>query len=386
MQASKWQQHMTFQLPHTPHNAVWVHACSMGEVASVAPLIQSLLDDGKKVHLTVVTRTGYAHAKRCFGNTITQSWLPWDLPFLMARLIKHLKPSLLLLCETEFWPGMLKACKKKDIPIIGVNTRISNRSFPKYFKTRMLWKSWLSAIHLFLAQSELDAERLQKIGIAPDRIKTVGNLKFAVNPPDVDAKTMRSFIDPSLSRPILVVASTHDKEEVKILSCLPTWQSIQPNLLTLIVPRHPERFNAIANLLTEQAIPFTRYAEERTGQETVVFINAMGVLTKLYTIADVVFIGGSLTNIGGHNPLEAAVCGRGVVSGEHVQNFKAVYDDMTKHSAAIIVQNDQELSDAISRLLSHPNELQQLNAQASLFMLEQHQVLDKMWNEIKPYL
>ncbi|MDQ7004639.1 MAG: 3-deoxy-D-manno-octulosonic acid transferase [Ghiorsea sp.] len=383
---NKTYQHFTLDLPQVQHGSVWVHACSMGEVASVSGLIQRLLDANKRVHLTVVTRTGFAQAQRLFGEHISLSWLPWDLPFLMARFVNHLKPSLLLLNETEFWPGMLKACKRQGVPVIGVNTRISDRSFPKYYKTRKLWQRWLDPIDFFLAQSDIDAARLSQIGIPKMKIKTVGNLKCSVQAPDVDASQVRQMIDPSGQRPILIVASTHEDEEAQILAILPEWQSIQPNLLTLIVPRHPERFQKIAGLLEQNGIAFTRYAEERTGHESVILIDAMGVLTGLYTIADIVFIGGSLVNIGGHNPLEPAVCGRGVVTGKHIQNFKVVFADMQQQGAAIVVQDKHELELAITRLLKQPDELKQLNAQAALFMQQQEQVLDNMWNEISPYL
>ncbi|MDQ7002841.1 MAG: 3-deoxy-D-manno-octulosonic acid transferase [Ghiorsea sp.] len=383
---TKWKQHLTITLPNINSKPVWVHACSMGEVASVAPLIKRMVSHQQRIHLTVVTRTGFAQAKRLFGDTITVSWLPWDLPFLMRRFINHLQPSLLILCETEFWPGMLKACKKRHIPIIGINTRISDRSFPKYYKTRKLWKRWLSAVTLFLAQSQIDAQRLQQIGIPAAKVKTMGNLKFAIQAPDVDAKHIRHMIDPSAQRPILIVASTHDDEEAQILSLLPQWQRIQPNLLTLIVPRHPERFAEVERRLQKHAVTYTCYAQERTGHEQVLLVDTMGVLTKLYTIADLVFIGGSLVDIGGHNPLEPAICGRGIVTGPHIQNFREVYDDMQQHGAAIIVQNKQELAAAITRLLEKPNELKQLHAQAALFMHNQDQILDDMWQEISPYL
>ena len=386
-QPSKWRQHFTLDLP-VPKNAgaVWVHACSVGEVGSVASLINRLLDEGQHVHLTVVTRTGYAHAERLFGEKISKSWLPWDLFGLMSRFVKHLKPSLLLLCETEFWPGMLKACKHNNIPVIGVNTRISDRSFPKYHATRFLWKRWLAPVSLFLAQSELDAQRLAAIGVTKEKIKAVGNLKFAITAPDVDSQQVRQLIDPTEQRPILVIASTHENEEAQIMAMLPIWQRITPNLLTLIVPRHPERFSHVAALLTEQSVSFTRYIEERKGDESVVLIDAMGVLTSLYTIADLVLIGGSLVPTGGHNPLEAAVCGRGVVTGPYVHNFRAVMDDMQHHGAAIITQNKTEFKQAVSRLLQHPDELQHLHAQAALFMQDQQDVLEHMWQDIRPLL
>jgi 3-deoxy-D-manno-octulosonic-acid transferase len=224
------------------------------------------------------------------------------------------------------------------------------------------------------------------MGVPLERIQTVGNLKFAINPPDVDAKQVRHMIDPSGKRPVFVLGSTHEDEEAQVLAQLNVWRAIQPDLLTVVVPRHPERFDTVANLLQQQGLSFTRYAEERTGDEAVVFIDAMGVLTGLYTIADLVFIGGSLADIGGHNPLEAAVCGRGVVSGKHVQNFRAVYDDMQRQGAAIIVQDKDELTQVITRLLDKPDELKQLNAQAALFMQQQGDVLENTWQQIQPYI
>jgi 3-deoxy-D-manno-octulosonic-acid transferase len=387
MTPSKWKQQFTLSLPAlSSRGRVWIHACSVGEVSSAASLIHRLLDAGHQVHLTMITRTGYAHAERLFGDKVSKCWLPWDLPTFMPRFIKHLQPSILLLCETEFWPGMLKACKKQQVAVIGINTRISDLSFPKYHASRFLWQRWLEPVSLFLAQSEQDAVRLQGIGVNPSKIKAVGNLKFSIQAPDVDSQQIRQFIDPSEKRPIFVIASTHEDEEAQILHSLLVWKKHCHDLLILIVPRHPERFNHVSNLLHENAVPFTRFAEERTGTESVILIDAMGELTRLYTIADLVFIGGSLVPTGGHNPLEAAVCGRGIVSGPHVQNFREVMDSMQKKGSAILVQNKEELESVISRLLQHPNELQQLHAQAALFMKNKNQVLDHMWSEIEPFL
>jgi len=385
-QAHKWRQHFTFDLPQVQHGSVWIHACSVGEVASMASLLFRLIEHGEDVHLTVVTRTGYAHAERLFGAHISLSYLPWDLPHLMARFVANLQPCLLLLCETEFWPGMFKACKKRNIPIIGINTRISDRSFPQYFATRWFWRRVLAPVSLFLAQGDTDAERLQHLGIAQAKIKSLGNLKFAIQAPDVDATSIRQQFDPSQQRPVLVIASTHEDEEAQILPLLATWLRQCPDLLTLIVPRHPERFDEVARLLEQQAISFTRYTAARTSHETVVLVDAMGVLTHLYTIADVVFIGGSLVATGGHNPLESAVCGRGVVTGPHIHNFRGIMMDMQQHNAAIVVQNKTELEAVILRLLQNNHELKQLHSHAILFMQQQHQVLDDMWSVVKGFL
>jgi len=375
------------QLPATRAGCIWVHACSVGEVGSVAPLINAILNKGDEVHLTVVTATGFAHAHRLLGEHISISYLPWDLPTIFSRFVRTLKPALLLLAETEFWPGMFAACHQQDVPVIGINTRISDRSFPRYHASRPLWKSILKPVSLFLAQSEVDALRLVAMGVASDKVRVAGNLKYAITPPEVDASALREKIDPGGSRPILLVASTHEKEDEKILDMWPVWHACCPDLLTVIVPRHPQRFEQVATMITGRGLKLNRWsALQSNTQPDVVMIDAMGVLGKLYTVADLVIIAGSLTNIGGHNPLEAAICGRGAVTGPHIQNFREIMEEMQSEHAAIVAADEYELEQTISRLLTHPDELQQLNGSAALFIRDKGAVLERIMHEIKPWL
>jgi len=389
--SGKWRQHLTIDLPQTRHGCIWVHACSVGEVGSVTPLIHALLEQGHTVHLTVVTATGFAHADRLLGDSISLSFLPWDLPMAMMRLVRSLKPSLLLLAETEFWPGMLSACRKQDIPVIGINTRISDRSFPRYQASRWLWKRWLAPVSLFLPQSQTDAERLIAIGVAADKIEVAGNLKYAIRAPVADSKALREKLDINSSRPILLIASTHEGEDSRLLDMWPAWHATCPELLTVIVPRHPERFDQVAALIRERGYRLSRWSElhdhDTNRYDTdFVLLDSMGILTGLYTVADVVIVAGSLENIGGHNPLEAAICGRGVVTGPYVQNFRDIMAEMQQSEAAIISRNDSELEAAITRLLSHPDELRNLNASAALFIQDRAQVLERILAAIQTWM
>jgi len=384
---SKWRQHLTLDLPNPEHRPVWLHACSVGEVGSVAPLVEELIRLHLPVHLSVVTKTGFAHAKRLFGSRIGISYLPWDIPGLMRRFIGQLDPRLLLLAETEFWPGMLAGCHKRNIPIVGINTRISDRSFPRYHASRFLWKRWLSPVSLFLAQSELDAERLARIGIDPDRIRAVGNLKYAINPPEVDVADLRKRLDTSMSRPILLAASTHNGEEETLLDTWLEWKRLQPDLLMLLVPRHPERFDDVADILKQRGIRFSRWSDKKnTPQSDIVLIDAMGVLTRLYAIADIVIIGGSLAPVGGHNPLEAAICGRGVITGPHVQNFREVMQDMQRRGAAVVAEDASALNETVRHFLQHPNDLKHLNAHAATLMQDNAKVLKEIMDSLSPFL
>ncbi|HXH64873.1 MAG TPA: 3-deoxy-D-manno-octulosonic acid transferase [Mariprofundaceae bacterium] len=384
--AVKWRQHLALDLPDARTGCLWVHACSMGEINSVAPLIRWLLARGHAIHLTVVTRTGYHQALRLFADSLTISYLPWDLPGTMRRLIRRLDPRLLLLTETEFWPGMLAACRRRGIPVIGINTRISDRSFPRYLASRALWRRWLEPVRLFLAQSELDASRLAALGIRDERIRVAGNLKFAIRPPDADAGALRRHLDASGRRPILLVASTHDDEERRLLSMLPGWRSQLPELLTVIVPRHPERFEAVAAMIAEAGLPASRWSQAAPGRHDVCLVDAMGLLSSLYTVADIVIIGGSLVPVGGHNPLEAAICGRGVITGPHVENFRDVMQQMQSAGAAVIARDDTELDAAIRRFLAHPAELRQLHERAAAFMTDKAAVLERITEALGPYL
>jgi len=335
----------------------------------------------------VVTKTGFGHAQRLFGNRISISYLPWDVPGLMKRFIKQLNPRILLLAETEFWPGMLAACYKQNIPVVGINTRISDRSFPRYRASRFLWRRWLSHVSLFLAQSEMDAERLAGIGVHPDRIQAAGNLKYAVNQPEVDTDKLRKRIDTSMSRPILLAASTHEDEEKILLGMWPAWKQIQPDLLLLLVPRHPERFNTVANQITQQGLQMSRWSEKSIDPGSdVILIDAMGVLNNLYAIADMAIIGGSLVPVGGHNPLEAAICGRGVITGPHVQNFRAVMQDMQQANAAVVAEDNHALDETVKYFLRHPDELKQLHTRAADFMQDKAHVLERVMNAIHPFL
>ena len=349
---SKCQQHLMLQAPPVKSGCIWVHACSVGEVGSVAPLITAILDQGHHIHLTVVTATGFAHAQRLLGTRISISYLPWDLPTLFTRFVRKLKPALLLLAETEFWPGMLRACRQQNVEIIGINTRISDRSFPRYHASRFYWQRILGPVSLFLAQSKVDAERLVAMGVESEKVRVAGNLKYAITAPEVNAEKLRQQLDPGGSRPILLVASTHDKEDEKILDMWPAWHTCCPELLTVIVPRHPQRFEAVANKITERGLVLHRWsalAESDAMTATcpdIVLIDAMGLLGKLYTIADTVIIAGSLTNVGGHNPLEAAQLDCAVLHGPDMANFATVARQLADASAARMIQDTEDLAAA----------------------------------------
>jgi len=383
----KWSQHFLLHHPKEQKNCIWIHACSVGEVASVVPLIQRLHAQDHEIHLTVITRTGFQHALKQVGNIASISYLPWDLPTLMRRFVQYLKPKILLLAETEFWPGMLKACHQQGVKVIGINTRISDRSFPKYYATRFFWRRCLANVDVFLPQSEVDGERLIGMGVDHTRIQVVGNLKYAITAPEVDVQALRQRVDVSGVRPIILVASTHEDEELRILKMWQVWHRQQPDVLLVIVPRHPRRFDDVATMVIAQGVSLARWSHKESTQHVdVLLVDAMGVLQSLYTIADIAIIGGSLVPVGGHNPLEAAICGRGVITGSYIQNFRQVMADMQKSSAAMVAQDGGELEALVLEMLQKPESLRRLNAHAALFMQKNTAVLERICDVIEPFL
>lgn len=386
----KLKQHLGIELPVSSPHPLWLHACSMGEVASTAPLVNSLLDKNIPVHITVVTATGMDHIKRLFGDKVSASFLPWDIPGLMHRLVTHLRPRLLLLTETEFWPGLLSACHRGGVPVLGINTRISDRSFPRYHASRWLWRRWLKHVEIFFSQSQLDADRLQAIGVDKKRIRVICNLKYAVSAPDVDASSLRKRLDPGETRPILLAASTHADEEARLLNMLPSWKRVRPDLILALVPRHPERFDEVGDLVKQFGFRLCRWSESPDiaclAKADVILVDVMGALRELYTIADLVFIGGSLVPVGGHNPLEAAICGRSVVTGPHMQNFRDIIEDMKRQSAALTAKDTREVDQFFCSLLGSPEDLQSMHARAAVFMRDRSKVLPAIIRAIEPYL
>jgi len=240
---------------------------------------------------------------------------------------------------------------------------------------------------MFLAQSDIDAGRLACMGVDPSRIRSVGHLKYAVSPPQVDSEELRQRLDASASRPLLLAGSTHDNEEEQLAGMLGGWKRLAPSLLLVLIPRHPQRFSAVAERMAALGLRTARWSQGAATKDVdAVVIDEMGVLGQLYTIADLVFIGGSLIPHGGQNPLEAAVCGRGVITGPHTHNFISIMQDLRQADAAVQCRDATEVDLAVQRFLSHPDELRSLHAHAAAFMQDRADVANRMLKAIEPWL
>jgi 3-deoxy-D-manno-octulosonic-acid transferase len=335
---------------------IWIHAVSVGEVLAVTRLVK-MLDAALPEYLVVVsttTRTGQAQARERFGmNRVF--YCPLDLPWAVRAYLNALKPRLLVLAETEFWPNLLDGCFRRAIPVAVVNARISDRSWPRYKMMRGVWKPLLCRLSAVLAQSETDAERLLAIGCAPERVCVAGNLKFDVRAAE-EAEATRLLKASAAGLRLVVAGSTLEGEEAALLEAWPQLVAADPQLAMVLAPRHPERFATVAALLERSGLCWTRRSEWSREDATplepgeIVLLDTIGELASVYSLASVAFVGGSLVPAGGHNPLEPAQFGVPIAMGPHYANFVAITDSLREHDALLIAARE-ELAAALGKLL-----------------------------------
>jgi 3-deoxy-D-manno-octulosonic-acid transferase len=337
---------------------IWLHAVSVGEVLAVSRLIAELdrALPAWQILISTTTRTGQALARQRFG-AYRVFYCPLDLPWAVSAYLNALKPRMLVLAETEFWPNLLRGCDRRQIPVVVVNARISDRSWPRYHALRNLWRPFLSRIRRALAQTETDANRLRTIGLVPEHVSVGGNLKFDVRvAEEAEATRLLRALGPDLR--FLVAGSTLDGEEAALLNAWPKLLAANRNLAMVLAPRHPERFAAVTTLLDQSGVAWVPRsiwkdpAPAKLAPGQIVLLDTIGELASVYTLASVAFVGGSLFPTGGHNPLEPAQFGVPIVMGPHYANFRDLTDDLRKHDA-IRIAPKEELAKTLGELLQN---------------------------------
>lgn len=338
---------------------IWLHAVSVGEVLGVSRLVGELDRAFPEFQLLIstTTRTGQDLARQRFGA----DWVfycPLDLPWAVRAYINALRPRLLILAETEFWPNLLHGCFRRSIPVAVVNARISDRSWPRYRRLKRLWRPILERIARVLAQSETDAERLKAIGCLPERVIVAGNLKFDVRAA-AEADATRVLKRLAIGLRLLVAGSTLEGEESALLEIWPQLLAADPQLAMVLAPRHPERFASVAALLDQSGVGWVKRSDWRSQAEDsiaairpgqIVLLDTIGELASVYSLAAVAFVGGSIVAAGGHNPLEPAQFGVPIVMGPNYVNFRAITEDLLAHDALRIATRE-ELAATLIELL-----------------------------------
>lgn len=348
-----------FGLFHSPgfDQSLWLHAVSLGEVNAAEPLIRALMQRYPSLPMVVTTgtATGSARVRQLFGESVFHVYLPYDLPLSVHRFLRRVRPRLGVIVETEIWPNLYHACRHRGTPLIIANARLSPRSLQGYVPIlRSLMKSALHCVSFVAAQSRLDGARYRLLGARRSRVSVVGNLKFDM-PVAADLPERGRVLREAWGgqRPVWIAASTHEGEEQSVLLAHVEVLKSLPDALLLLVPRHPERFRAVEQLVRAQGFTLaTRVADGTPGGGTQCFlVDKMGEMLPFYAAADVAFVGGSLAPIGGHNVLEPAALGRPVLVGPHTSSVAGITSMLIKRGAALRVQSGPELGAAVVGLL-----------------------------------
>ena len=353
--------------PPTAGSVVWLHAASVGEARAVAPLLQALLDEGHCVHVTTNTPTGWQAVHARFGDAITQSYPPLDTPGAVNRFLDRLRPAAAIRVELELWPNLLNALQARGIPSALVNARLSERSLSAYQRLGGLMEQVLGCVDWVGAQSQADGQRLQALGLPAQRLEVTGNLKFdqPVDQTQVEAgQQWRARF--AAERPVWVAASVRDGESEFVLEAHARLLERYPEALLLLVPRHPERFQwpALPQHWGQQATRRRSQGDLVGPQTTVLLGDTMGELTRYLAAADVVFMGGSLVPVGGHNPLEAAALGLPITMGTHVFNFAEVDALLAAAGGRYQVSDAAELAATLVQLFDDAKTRRQVGARA----------------------
>ena len=342
------------RLPTLPRNGgLWVHAVSVGEVQAAAPLITRLLREHPElpVIVTTTTPTGSRRLQELLGEQVMHVYAPYDVPLVVRRFLASARPRLAVFIETEVWPNILEQCRRSCIPTVLANARLSERSARAYARLSGLTQATFAKLDLVAAQGETDAQRFAELGVVPERVVVTGSIKFDVRlPPSLQEQSAVIKRSWGEDRPVWIAASTHEGEDELVLEAHRQVLEALPEALLVLVPRHPERFARVGQLVQKQGFRLVKRSDERPcTTDTQIFLgDTMGELPMYFAAADLAFMGGSLVPHGGHNPLEPAASGVPVVTGPHVFNFSAITAMLLAADAAVEVDSPGQLAATVT--------------------------------------
>ncbi len=365
---------------------VWIHGASVGEVLAAGALIERLRSRGFHVLVTSGTVTSAAIAARRFPPEVLHQYLPYDAPKFVARFLDHWQPSLALFVESDLWPNIILACSARRLPMVLINGRMSPRSFPRWRRAAQTIAALLGRFDICLAQSQLDAERFAALGA--ESVRVTGNLKWDVAAPPADNARLERLLALTRGRKVVAAASTHPGEEEILLAAHKRLTAYFPGLLTVIVPRHPQRGEAIARLAAQSGLQVAlRSHEELPGARVGIYVaDTMGELGLFYRLAPIVFMGGSLVPHGGQNPIEAAKLGAAIVHGPHTFNFTDVYEALDRAGGARLAAGEKDVVQHVGTLLHDERQRQEAIAAADGVVAELGGALDRTLDALRPYL
>ncbi len=377
---------------------IWVHAASVGEVRCSIPLLRKIKKEFAhfKIILTTMTSTGNETAKTYLTEADQVLFIPIDHPLVIRRAIEKIQPSLLLIAETELWPNLLRFCGKKGIPVILFNGRISQKSFRRYLFFKFFFKQCLKYISCFLMQTEEDRTRIVEMGGESRKAKAVGNLKFDQTLPSFTSEAMVEMSQ-SLglrgNENILIAGSTHSGEEEILINLYKELKEIDPHLVLILAPRHLERLEEVEKTLKKESLSWQRKTSflmkgggSDQEQSRIILLDTMGELIGLYSLGTLVFVGGSLVPVGGHNPLEPLLFRKCVLFGPYMFNFLEISSRLIGAGGAIQVSGKEDLFTQTKRLFFDREKRKEIGEKGYQFLQKHQGATDRMFEEIRPFL
>ena len=386
-------------LPLNNRPVIWLHCVSVGETQAARPLVRQLRAQlpTHRVVVSTITLTGQRLAREVFKNEAEKVfYFPFDWTFTSSRSLSRINPAVVLLMETEIWPGFIRSCKRRGVPVVIINGRISERSYRRYRLVRPFISRVLSMVKFAVMQSDEDAERITKLGMPEQKVAHSGNLKFDVGGntiPESTSAELQTLLESS-SRPLLVAASTHGPEEQILIDAFKLIRKTSPNTRLLIAPRHPERFAEVATLMMQSGFSYVRRSEtsrDTTGAD-LILLDTIGELPAVYPFARIVFVGGSIAKNGGHNILEPAAAGACVVTGAHTFNFSSIVREFLENDALVqlppLADSDAavEVADVFLKLLNDARRCEELKRRAFSVMQQNVGATARTVKLIKPLI
>ena len=388
--ARRWGERFG-RAPQLPDPVVWIHAVSVGETLAAVPLIRRLLRDHPAVRLLVTTTTPTGSERVCaqFGDKVAHCYAPYDLPHVLRRFLSRTQPALLIVMETELWPNLLHHCTRRNIPVLLANARLSKRSAAGYARIRALTAPMLASLTRVAAQTPADGERFQSLGLAASQLTVTGNIKFDLEiDADVRARATALGIQwrGPTQRPIWLAASTHAGEDAPVLAAHRALLARHPDALLVLVPRHPERFEGVYALCRRAGLETVRHSSGQTpnANTQVLLGDTMGELLAFCGAADLVFVGGSLVPVGGHNLIEPAAWGKPVLSGSHLFNFAEAAALLDAAGGLQICADGAALAEAIKALYEDQVRRATMGEAAQAVAAANRGALDRLLSVIDP--
>lgn len=367
-----------------------IHCASMGEVVAAMPLIKQLLDDKPQLSVVISTNTvtGQTQVARFCQSLsvenkqrVQQCYLPLDLPIFMALLLRRIHPEFVMIMEVELWPNLINVCARRQIPVFVINGRMTDKTTAGYMKLSWLSKPMISQLTDVFVRNEVDRKNYLTLGISAQRLHLVGNIKFDLPLPELTSNDSARRQWGILDRTVLIGGSTHLTEEATLLNSYRQLKEAYPALLLILVPRHPQRFSEVHDIVKQHELRVVKFTDLQlakhqaqqsiTTSTDVLLVDEMGVLTAMYELCDVAFVGGSFANKGGHNPIEPAVYGKPILMGPHIHNNPEICETLQASNALTICATPDAFHAKLTAYLEHENS-RVADGRCGRLLLQQH--------------